>query len=165
MKHQFINVILLAAISSAIFSGCKSHKTAATITTPIQEQKVQAAPEESKPSATEAEEEAKLAALKESTYKGRLGQYFDAITNATSVNSANSSIDEAMYLFSSPQTPVLIVISNENGQKDFDRPTSIKDYLNYLKDQKKNSNMISQLKLDQFGKIVEVELTKNNQIK
>jgi hypothetical protein len=33
-------------------------------------------------------------------------------------------------MFASPETPVLIVISESHGQKDYDRPTTIKDYFN-----------------------------------
>jgi hypothetical protein len=91
----------------------------------------------------------------------RLGQYFDAISGSASAASANSSINEALSLFASPDTPVLIVISESGGQKDYDRPTTIKDYLNYLKDQKKNINKVSDLKFDSSGKITELELRKN----
>jgi hypothetical protein len=93
--------------------------------------------------------------------KARLNQYFDAISGSGSVASANSSINEALTLFASPETPVLIVISEEGGQKDYDRPTTIREYLNYLKDQKKNINTISNLQIDNNGKITEVELRKN----
>ena len=53
------------------------------------------------------------------------------------------------------------MISESNGQKDYDRPTTIRDYLNYLKDQKKNMNQISNLQFDSAGKITEMELKKN----
>jgi hypothetical protein len=91
----------------------------------------------------------------------RLSQYFEAIANSGNVSSANSSINEALGMFASRETPVLIVISEENGQKDYDRPTTIENYLNYLKDQKKNINSVSNLKMDASGKITEVELKKN----
>jgi hypothetical protein len=116
----------------------------------------------------EAEEQAKREAelrRKESeantmTPKAKLNQYFAAIANSGNTSSANSSINEALTLFASPETPVLIVISEYDGKKDYDRPTTIKDYLNYLKDQKKNSNMISDIKTDNSGKITELELKK-----
>lgn len=92
--------------------------------------------------------------------KARLTNYFDAIAGSGNTSAANSSIQEALTLFSSPDAPVLIVISQENGEKDYDKPTNIKDYLNYLKDQKKNSNLISDLKFDGAGKITELELVK-----
>lgn len=94
------------------------------------------------------------------TPKNKLSQYFTAIASSGSTTSANSSINEALTLFASPETPVLIVISEYDGKKDYDRPTTIKDYLNYLKDQKKNSNIISDLKMDNSGKITELELKK-----
>jgi len=90
----------------------------------------------------------------------KLEQYFAAIGNATSVDAANNSINEALGLFSSPDTPVLIVIHEAAGQKDYDRPTNIRDYLNYLKDQKKRADKIGTLKFDTAGKITEVELIK-----
>lgn len=91
----------------------------------------------------------------------KLENYFSAISNSNNLTSANSSIQEALSLFASKDTPVLIVISEENGQKDYDRPTTIGEYLNYLKDQKKNMNKINQLQFDNAGKITEVELVKN----
>lgn len=107
----------------------------------------------------EAEEEAKRKAAA-ATPAARLDQYFNAIAGSGNVASANSSISEALTLFSSAQTPVLIVIAEENGSKDYDKPTTIQDYLNYLKDQKKNLNEISDIKFDSSGKISEVELTR-----
>lgn len=91
----------------------------------------------------------------------KLGQYFNAISSSSNLASANASINEALALFASPETPVLIVISDSGGMKDYDKPTTIKDYLNYLKDQKKNINSVSALKTDNDGKITELELKKN----
>ena len=93
--------------------------------------------------------------------KLRLNQYFDAIASSGTTTSANTSINEALTMFASPETPVWIVISDSGGRKDYDRPTTIKDYLNYLKDQKKNINSISSMKADGDGKITELELRKN----
>jgi len=97
---------------------------------------------------------------KEAEPYNKLQNYFTAISNANSIASANSSIGEALNLFASKDTPVLIVISEEGGQKDYDRPTTIGQYLNYLKDQKKSMNKISHLQFDNAGKITEVELVK-----
>ena len=91
----------------------------------------------------------------------KLDQYFSAISSSSNVASANNSINEALTLFASPETPVFIVISDSGGIKDYDKPTTIKDYLNYMKDQKKNINSISNLKTDSQGKITELELKKN----
>jgi hypothetical protein len=105
----------------------------------------------------EAEAKRKASAATPTT---KLDQYFDAIASSSNASSANSSINEALSMFSSAQTPVLIVISEEGGMKDYDKPTTIQDYLNYLKDQKKNLNAITDLKFDSAGKISEVELTR-----
>ena len=96
-----------------------------------------------------------------STPKAKLNQYFDAIAGSPNVAAANSNINEALTLFASGDTPVLIVISDSGGQKDYDKPTTIRSYLNYLKDQKKNINRIENLQIDGSGKITEVELRKN----
>jgi hypothetical protein len=95
------------------------------------------------------------------TETARLNTYFASIANSGNVTSANKSINEALAMFESPSTPVLIVISEDDGAKDYDRPTTIEKYLNYLKDQKKNINEVTQVKVNTSGKITELELTKN----
>lgn len=126
------------------------------------EAKRKAAEEEKEKELRQREAEAKLkeAEAKASTPRARLDEYFTAISSSTNVNSANNSINEALTLFASPKTPVLVVISETSGQKDYDRPTTINEYLNYLKDQKKNINTVSDLKFDNAGKITELELRK-----
>ena len=94
--------------------------------------------------------------------QAKLEEYFDAISNSSNPASANSSINEALAMFASADTPVLIVIHEAGGQKDYDRPTTIKNYLNYLKDQKKKADKIGNLQFDGSGKITEVELVKQN---
>ena len=108
-----------------------------------------------------ARREAELRQNAEAAPKARLNQYFTAISGAANTTAANNSINEALALFASPDTPVLIVISESNGQKDYDRPTTIREYLNYLKDTKKNMNQISNMQTDGSGKITELELKKN----
>jgi hypothetical protein len=113
----------------------------------------------------EAEEEAAKRAAAEANKKGpqaKLEEYFNSISNSTNEASANSSINEALSLFASSDTPVLIVIHESGGQKDYDRPTTIRNYLNYLKDQKKQADKIGNLQFDNSGKITEVELVKQN---
>ena len=99
--------------------------------------------------------------IKVSAPATRLNEYFNAISSSGNAASANSSINEALGMFASPDVPVLIMISESGGQKDYDRPTTISKYLNYLKDQKKNINAISDFKVDGSGKITELELRKN----
>ena len=43
---------------------------------------------------------------------------------------------------------------------DYDKPTTIKKYLDYLKDQKKSPNAVEHLEFDDAGKIKEVTLIK-----
>jgi len=163
----FICLLLIA-------SGCKSKKKAMEAKAAAEKARMeQEAADKKKREEEEArkkreeEERARAAADEEarrkaaaSTPAAKLDQFFNAIAGSSNPSSANSSISEALSLFSTPQTPVLIVIAEEGGMKDYDKPTTIQDYLNYLKDQKKNLNTITDLKFDGSGKITEVELTR-----
>ncbi len=91
-----------------------------------------------------------------------ISDYFSSITSATSVSQANMLIADALKLFSSPEAPVLIIISKEGNTVDYDRPTTIKNYLNYLKDTRNNINTVEKIIYDGNGKIKELELLKNN---
>ena len=86
--------------------------------------------------------------------------YFSSIANSTSVSQANMQIAEALKMFSNPDAPVLVIISKENNIVDYDRQTTIKAYLNYLKDTKNNINKVDKIKFDENGKIKELELLK-----
>ena len=169
-----IPVLLVSAL--LIFSvGCKSKKKAMEASNAkarmeqeaaLKKQQQQQLEEEARKK--EAEERARREAEvrreaeeKVMAPRAKLGQYFESISTSGNVTAANSSINEALTMFASPEVPVLIVISESNGKKDYDRPTTIKNYLNYLKDQKKNINSIAELKVDGNGKITEVELRKN----
>ena len=85
---------------------------------------------------------------------------FTRIANASSVAQANSIINETLPLFSTNHVPVLIIISQAGGFNDYDRPTTIEDYLNYIKDQKVSRNKVATFKLNDSGKIIELELIK-----
>ncbi|MDO5342551.1 MAG: hypothetical protein Q4F69_08880, partial [Bacteroidia bacterium] len=76
------------------------------------------------------------------------------IANAKDVNVANRAINEALKLFSSADTPVLILINNYG---DYDKPTTAEKYLNYIKDQKKVGVKVNNVKMEN-GKISELEL-------
>ena len=174
-------LLMLAFILVLFVSGCKSSKKAMQASNAANEKaklekeaalrkQKQQEEEDARKKAAEAEERARLAAAAKPVEKTieptvsnetRLRQYMEAIAGSGNVTSANNTINEALALFASPQTPVLIVISEENGRKDYDKPTTILNYLNYLKDQRKNINSVGDLKLDATGKITEVELKKN----
>lgn len=89
-----------------------------------------------------------------------LTSYFASIASATSASQANMQIVEALKLFTSPDAPVLIIISKSGDKVDYDRPTTIKNYLNYLKDTKNNINKVDKISYDNAGKIKELELLK-----
>ena len=112
--------------------------------------------------AQKAEEERKAAeeAAKAKEPRNVLEKNLANIANASSVNQANRIINETLQLFESNNVPVLIIISQAGGFNDYDRPTTIVDYLNYVKDQKTNRNQVSELKFNSAGKISEVELIK-----
>lgn len=85
---------------------------------------------------------------------------FRSIANAGSTSQANRIINETLGLFESNNVPVLIIISQAGGFNDYDRPTTIENYLNYLKDQKISRNSVNDIKYNANGKISELELIK-----
>ena len=89
-----------------------------------------------------------------------LGRNFSSIANAGSVAQANRLINETLAMFESPNVPVLIIISQNAGFNDYDRPTTIERYLNYLKDQRVSPNQVHEIKYNANGKINELELIK-----
>ena len=109
-----------------------------------------------------AEEERRAAeeAAKAKEPRNLLERNLSNIASASSVTQANRIISETLQLFASNKAPVLIIISQAGGFNDYDRPTTIEDYLNYVKDQKVNRNKIYNLKFNDNGKITEAELIK-----
>ena len=89
-----------------------------------------------------------------------LGRNFNNIARASSVSQANRVISETLGLFESPNVPVLIIIKQNAGFNDYDRPTTIENYLNYVKDQKKATEKVHSIKYNSNGKINELELIK-----
>ena len=106
------------------------------------------------------EAEAARAAEEARQPKNVLERNFASICNASSTAQANRIINETLNLFESNNAPVLIIISQAGGFNDYDRPTTIENYLNYIKDQKVNRNKVYNLKTNDNGKITEVELIK-----
>ena len=83
---------------------------------------------------------------------------FSGISNASSTAEANDQIRRTLEKFSSPDAPVLIIISQAG---DYDRPTTISRYLDYLKDQQRNPHVVEDVVLDNQGKIREIVLIKS----
>lgn len=112
------------------------------------------------------EEEARRKAEQEANnqQQGQLdniNSHFHAVASAPTVDEANSRIQRALSLYASKDVPVLIIIAQYGqNQKDYDRPTTIDKYLNYLKDKKKYNKQIEAVQYDDMGKIVEIELIK-----
>jgi hypothetical protein len=163
-------MLAIVVLIMAVGSGCKSKKKAMEAAAAAEKAKMEQEAtlrkqQEEEARKREADEKAKRdeearANAAARAPQTRLEQYFNAIANYSNLASANSSISEALTMFASEQTPVLIVISESGGNKDYDRPITIKEYLNYLKDQKKNINKIGNLQFDSSGKITELELIK-----
>lgn len=89
-----------------------------------------------------------------------LEDYFAIIAAAPDAETANEKINEALKLFASPDVPVLIIVYNLGDIVDYDAPTTIDKYLNYIKDQKKVNVDVSDIKYDENKKITELELIK-----
>jgi hypothetical protein len=102
-----------------------------------------------------AEEKAKEDAKPEN----KLRKYFNDIAKAPSDVEANRLIEEALGMFTSDQSNVLIIISQDDHMKDYDKPTKIRPYLNKLKDTKKNLDDIDQIHWE-GDKIKTLELKK-----
>jgi hypothetical protein len=146
-KSTLSRVLTIALFGLLALGACKSKKKVVATPPPPPVEEVKPTPPPAPPVAS-AEEIA----------VGKLENYFSSIAGSSNVDAANRTIQEAQGLFSNATTPVLIVIHEANGIKDYDEPTTIAKYLNYLKDTKKNLNYISDIRLDGNGKVSELEL-------
>lgn len=140
--------LFLALFAMLAMGACKSKKKAVAPTPAPAPQEVVV---EQAPAPAPARSAEEIAAEK-------LENYFNAVAASANANAAGQSIQETLAMFSNQETPVLIVIHEENGIKDYDEPTTIKKYLDYLKDTKKNLNYISDIRMDASGKVSELEL-------
>ena len=85
---------------------------------------------------------------------------FYQVIRAMDVDQANEKISDALKLYASEDVPVLIIIHQDGDITDYDKPTTIKEYLHFVKDQKKYDNKIHSVKFDGYGQITELELIK-----
>lgn len=106
------------------------------------------------------EKEARERELREGGQYRAINMALDAVANAGDVSSANIKIREALGAFANDDVPVLILISSDGDMKDYDKPTTIKKYLEFIKDQKKSLNKVLNAVMDSNGKIKELELIK-----
>ena len=108
-------------------------------------------------------EEERLALERANKDKGKfisINDAFNAVAGAGSVANANMAIRETLQQFANDDVPVLILISQDGDIKDYDEPTTIKKYLEYLKDLKKSPNKVIDTEYDSNGKIKLLELQK-----
>jgi hypothetical protein len=95
--------------------------------------------------------------------KTKLETNFQAIADAGksgNLTQAAALIKSTLPLFAGDDTPVLIIIAKDGSIIDYDKPTTIKRYLNFLNDQKINRNSVDSYELDTDGKIKELDLIK-----
>lgn len=156
LKFSTINGMLLLALIVG-FSSCKNKKKMSDLS---DQQEVSQQIEEELSDDMDESEEPEREAVKEPTKSEKLENYFTAISQASTTASANGSISEALTMFSNPDAPVLIVIYRGTGNPDYDEPTTIKKYLDYLKDTKNNKAVVEEMVLDDYGKIKELVLKK-----
>ena len=99
-------------------------------------------------------------ASEEETYVLILQDAFQSIANSSSIAEADMFAQSALKLFANPDVPVLIVIMEEGNIVDYDKPTTIQKYLDYLKDTKNNQNVIKNAVYNDNQLITELELIK-----
>lgn len=75
---------------------------------------------------------------------------------------SQSDINATMDMFSNGDVPVLIVISESGGQKDYEKPTNIRLYMDHLRDTRSVEERVTKIWFDDAGKIREVEMAKIN---
>lgn len=83
---------------------------------------------------------------------------FSAVANAGSIDGSNNLIGQTLDYFETPDIPVLIIVSKSAGFNDYDRPTTISKFLNYLKDKKQYKYKVESVKRNTNNKITELEL-------
>ncbi len=87
--------------------------------------------------------------------------YFERVAKASGYEAANRLIDQALPLFSSTDSPILIVIDQKGEDRAYDRPTTAEKYLNYLKDRGEYRYRVAKINVDDEGKISSLELKKD----
>lgn len=102
------------------------------------------------------EEEDKKRAMRAPYQK--MEDFFQKVASAPNIDAANNMIDKAMTQFASPNTPVLIIIKRTGDIIDYDKPTTARQYFDFMKDQKKAFNKVDHLDFDSDGKIKEMVL-------
>jgi len=165
MKTRFnlslFNTMMLIGLIIG-FSACKNKKKISEISDPqaVKEQLAEELGDEEDEADTEDISTNDRVAVKEPSKSQKLENYFAAVASAASSASADASMREALGMFSNADAPVLIVIYRKDGTTDYDEPTTIKRYFEYLKDTKNNKAVVEEMVLDDYGNIKELVLKK-----
>jgi hypothetical protein len=163
MKHTFKTLFIFSlAVSLAAGTGCKTSKKTITSKADKEAKLAREKAEQDRKRAKDerARKEAEEKAHQQNGQKQELQDSFAMIVNATNTAEADKTIKLVLNYFSSSDIPVLIIINKSGDIIDYDKPTTIKHYLEYLKDTKKNMNSIYQITKDDAGKIKELTLIK-----
>ncbi|MFT6882089.1 MAG: pectin methylesterase-like acyl-CoA thioesterase [Marinoscillum sp.] len=153
---QLLSVVLIGVLMLGA-SSCKNKKKVSEVTDPAAA-KAQIEQDLEDEEMDEVTEPVRIA-TKAPSKTEKLENYFIAIATGTDA-SANANINEAIGLFSNQAATVLIIIYNADGTTDYDEPTTIRKYLEYLKDTKNNSAKVEEMVLDEKGMIKELVLKK-----
>ena len=164
MQSRFLQILCLSIITLGMFS-CKKNKKLSELSDPDAEKAKmeqeqgsnEQTPEEMPPSTAELRP---TTITKTLTSEQKLNGFFSSIANASSTSAANSEIQEALNMFSTPDAPLLIVFYEANGKASYDEPTTIEKYLNYLKDTGNATAKVEEIVKDGNGKIKEIVLKK-----
>ncbi len=89
------------------------------------------------------------------TTESLLNKLFDKIASGEEIS---KNIGKVSEMCESDNIPVLIIISKNELVTDYDRPTTIGEYLNYLKDQNVSRNKVYKIVRNGDNKISEIEL-------
>lgn len=88
-----------------------------------------------------------------------LSGLFNELATETNNERASQKIEMSLEMFSSPDAIVLLIINKSEGMVDYEKPTTIKHYLEYIKDTHKSLYKVDKIVWD-GTKIQELELLK-----
>jgi hypothetical protein len=95
--------------------------------------------------------------------KNQLENAFQGIADGSksgNTSQVTSLTQKTLQLFSSDDATVLIIIARDGSIVDYDKPTTIKRYLEFVRDQKASRNAVDAYQLDTGGKIKSLDLIK-----
>lgn len=157
--NKSIKIFALFAVLLVFLASCKSQK-AVVDTQPEAETEEPTPTPEPEPEPEPDPEPEDVREAPEPTLDNRMNNYFEAIAEASNTDTANRNIREALGLFNTPDAPVLIIIYAADGTEDYDEPTDITKYLNYIKDTGNNVHRVKEVVRGPNGKIKELVLVK-----